>query len=1533
MAYQKQTFIDNVTVLNASMLNHIEEGIYNVEQNISNKAELNSEGVIKSEHLPSSLLTQENLSTAINTALAQAKASGEFKGDPGGKGDTGKTAFEYAQDGGYIGTEEAFSEKLATSNSVKDFGAKGDGVTDDTIAFQTALAENNSVYVPNGTYLITDTLDISYKKSLFSDDGQRATILYGGSNSVVLINRLSVFRNINITIKNTFSGIVFNVNNRGNVTTANGGSSRVEHSNVKFIEKSPNATLIGITADSGTDPENIPTQTGICFQTFNDIHLETSSAGYGYGIKLELIQGREFTEDNKIGFPWITHIDFDDIYLGCPKTAIKAVATNNSDSELFNRIGMENILFNNVYTQFRDGDTEKFLDVEHFDGFFTKCIGWDYHNYTNDGNYVNIIGEGVNACFSDCSMSFGKPFLQTCNFTAETEYNVADNPEYFINKYFSGSVLSEGYDFIDAKIDAKLTGEYVGNIAEEKVTEILYSGYANVMDDPLTKIKDGYRFSNSSQKWTESKDMIAIVIPIVVGGNIIRWTPAKYKLSTGYKAVFFFNDDELKSGTLVAEHSDLWISDGESGYLKIDNPSGYKYVSIPFQKLSIVDSYNTPITSIDDMIMTINREITGEGDKSYTEYLRENVIVPAIATDIMALTPGSVKNYGAKGDGITDDTVAFQAALAENRLVYVPEGTYKLSGTIEIGDNCELELSQSTVLEFTQTTGNCIVVNMVSSLKGNHATVKVPYMFEGNVLYACSENTTTEEQREVEPWTKWDPLWKSGRYVTDLNICKVEARGFHYPLSVDDCCGTAVYISAKGDPDNLDEWVTNIWGLHYSGLRIAGSFSYGIRAVNYDEGWNHEMRVEAFIQACEIGVSLEDCNNAYVSAVIQPSRALLSDGETYQPYAKQGIRLIRSKNVDLSGSRIWDWDETTTLLAESTENQHLALYGNCRGLILNDFYYYETSTDIREQIYTDTPSNLEQMTILQEPITRWFKPIDNEPYFSDGHIEKKLATQEEIEALFGTSMVPKFTNLLPLATDTDGTIYNGIGYKLKTNMGGTFPPKIFDEPYGVLTGFIPVKDGSIIRFSDLWWGNNGYYESIFFFDKNKNPIANGDFSLFIKSNQIPTSGLMVVKDFQTSEEGFQLTLGDNAKLNDVGYVRVVFYRDNIGSNPTITVDEEIIYEQVGVLSEGIKINAENVIGAAGANSITKALQDGDGNVITNTYATKKAVGDQISILSGQTMHYTVSASTIMDELSLFTNILPYSLASGGQSLYSSTGYKVNTRFSSSGKTDVLNDYTSITGFIPVKAGDVIRLKNISIPKTTAQTGLIHAFTDVTNESACATFSVDYLPPSMNVVYGNDGSYIQFIIPEITPAIKFIRIQAFEFRQGATITINEPINNPNADYIPISDTYKNILRSAQQADSTNVYNTWGYATGKRISSSNPNNETAAEGMCVSGYIPYSEGEIIRIYKVTINGSASPRIAFYDDNKNSLSIPEFTQVFADIDGVYTYAHHDKKCKYFRLSIGDINDHTLITLDERFDPVAYDISIDGYLPGEPV
>lgn len=59
---------------------------------------------------------------AVDAALAEAKQSGEFDGKDGAPGvdgadgQDGKSAYEYAQDGGYTGTEEEFATKLAQEN-------------------------------------------------------------------------------------------------------------------------------------------------------------------------------------------------------------------------------------------------------------------------------------------------------------------------------------------------------------------------------------------------------------------------------------------------------------------------------------------------------------------------------------------------------------------------------------------------------------------------------------------------------------------------------------------------------------------------------------------------------------------------------------------------------------------------------------------------------------------------------------------------------------------------------------------------------------------------------------------------------------------------------------------------------------------------------------------------------------------------------------------------------------------------------------------------------------------------------------------------------------------------------------------------------------------------------------------------------------------------------------------------------------------------------------------------------------------------
>nr|BDD44019.1 hypothetical protein 12 [Alphaproteobacteria bacterium] len=58
------------------------------------------------------------------------------------------------------------SDKFSDMLSIKDFGAVGDGLTDDTVAIQNALSAGDSIYIPNGSYLISSTLEITSSKSL-----------------------------------------------------------------------------------------------------------------------------------------------------------------------------------------------------------------------------------------------------------------------------------------------------------------------------------------------------------------------------------------------------------------------------------------------------------------------------------------------------------------------------------------------------------------------------------------------------------------------------------------------------------------------------------------------------------------------------------------------------------------------------------------------------------------------------------------------------------------------------------------------------------------------------------------------------------------------------------------------------------------------------------------------------------------------------------------------------------------------------------------------------------------------------------------------------------------------------------------------------------------------------------------------------------------------------------------------------------------------------------------------------------------------
>ena len=68
------------------------------------------------------------------------------------------------------------------------------------------------------------------------------------------------------------------------------------------------------------------------------------------------------------------------------------------------------------------------------------------------------------------------------------------------------------------------------------------------------------------------------------------------------------------------------------------------------------------------------------------------------------------------------------------------------------------------------------------------------------------------------------------------------------------------------------------------------------------------------------------------------------------------------------------------------------------------------------------------------------------------------------------------------------------------------------------------------------------------------------------------SGTNYFFDYAETEDGFIITLKDVGNFKDIKYFRINLRHEDVGTNPVITVDEEIVYAQVGFLDDGINLS-------------------------------------------------------------------------------------------------------------------------------------------------------------------------------------------------------------------------------------------------------------------------------------------------------------------------------------------------------------------------
>ena len=161
------------------------------------------------------------------------------------------------------------SDKLKEQVSVKDFGAVGDGVADDTLAFQRALSASKAVFVPAGSYRIISTLTMN--------DGQS---LIGVGDASLITTTMPITM---IQIGGSYNRIANLKLFGGDVGLKFAGTSGPCVNNA-VVDVSTWQAQTGILLDGGTDTNkpvywNNFTRVLVAQPFVNGIHLKRSGAG------------------------------------------------------------------------------------------------------------------------------------------------------------------------------------------------------------------------------------------------------------------------------------------------------------------------------------------------------------------------------------------------------------------------------------------------------------------------------------------------------------------------------------------------------------------------------------------------------------------------------------------------------------------------------------------------------------------------------------------------------------------------------------------------------------------------------------------------------------------------------------------------------------------------------------------------------------------------------------------------------------------------------------------------------------------------------------------------------------------------------------------------------------------------------------------------------------------------------------------------------------------------------------------------------
>lgn len=599
----------------------------------------------------------------------------------------------------------------------------------------------------------------------------------------------------------------------------------------------------------------------------------------------------------------------------------------------------------------------------------------------------------------------------------------------------------------------------------------------------------------------------------------------------------------------------------------------------------------------------------------------------------------NVKDFGAKGDGTTDDTAAIQAAIdyavaAGRRSVYFPAGTYIVTSPL----HAQVETGTTTVGGSTKSR---YTYGMGLTLRGEQVG-KTVLRKTGQTTYTIPANNNINGGSTVDTTLFFGGTEGTGLYVSDLSI-ENASTGECYAIYATRarCVLERLNVCTNSHGIYLYGWLNNLTDIIITakekGLWVANATSTVCNKV-FAAGCNNPYYLVSAYYSTLISCCADSCTGSIWTL---KGSVTMSGCGSESKGADRYIDLLDDTRVDAHGLYLYDLEAPSgstgtnkalfrmasrcvlnvdgiqlagTASTQGVQNallecgtasvtfavQDVLLFNNgaspltpelCKGTIptgslfrlhygsYSGFYRY-TADGLTPTIAFTVPD-----ASVTPAKTTFIQP-------AEGHYETQ----------------PNYTNVLPNAeTPPSGNALTAHGTIPGMRYGAgklNSPPGMASAITVTSSGFIPgVKVGDVIRISGLYIAATSE-NYVGFADANKNFIGGTNGTNFVKA---ATDVWNATIDENALTTSFTIPAKDSANrpLDSVAYL-YFSGKPNTSGPVIVTVNEEIVYKQVWVgtpmqFGNEIKQNMANVFVQAPNGTLYTIAVDNSGNLSAKAF--------------------------------------------------------------------------------------------------------------------------------------------------------------------------------------------------------------------------------------------------------------------------------------------------------------------------------------------